>query len=48
MPWRRRVRLEGVRVVSSEISRQAAARGDGSVGSMEPEMGARWCLDVLV
>jgi hypothetical protein len=34
-----------VRVVSSAISRQAAARGVLSEGSMPPEIGARWCLE---
>ena len=33
-----------MRVVSSASSRQAAARGEGSVASMVPEMGARWWL----
>lgn len=32
-------------MVSSAISRQAAARGEASSGSILPEMGARWFLD---
>ncbi len=35
------MRLEEVRVVSSDSPRHAVARGEGSVVSTEPEMGAR-------
>ena len=35
----------GVSVVSSLISRQAAARGEASVSSILPDIGAKWCLD---
>lgn len=43
-PCLRRVRQDGVRVVSSLISRHAADRGVGSDLSIVPDIGARWCL----
>lgn len=44
LPMRQSVRFAGERVVSSWSSRQAAVRGSLSVGSIVPEMGARWWL----
>lgn len=45
-PVRQCEALDGVRVVSSVSSRQAAASG-GSFGLMLPDMGARWWLRVV-
>ena len=44
-PVRQCVRVFGLSVVSSASSRHAAERASGSVGSMLPAIGARWCLD---
>lgn len=44
LPWRRRLSDLGLSRVSSRISRQAAARGEASVDSSVPDMGASLCL----